>query len=199
MLYSMSSKKEDTRKRILEATWHLMEQHKGRGVAMSDIADKAGVSRQALYLHFKTRTELMVATVQYVDEVKNLDKRLKKLDSADSGVELLERYIEVWGNYIPEVYSLAKALLNTRENDEATAVAWNGCMSTLQELCARVIETLKKEGSLDSKWKKSEAVDMLWAVVSIHSWEQLVMECGWSNRRYVARMKVLLGSALVSD
>jgi len=194
----MSSKKESTRKRILNATWHLMEQHKGQGVAMSNIAKKAGISRQALYLHFKTRTELMVATVQYVDEIKNLDERLMKLNAASSGVELLERYIEAWGGYIPEVYSLAKALLNTRESDKATAIAWNGCMSTLQGICGRVIETLENDGTLNTRWKRNEAIDMLWATMSIYSWEQLTIECGWSNKKYIEWMKVLLINALVS-
>jgi AcrR family transcriptional regulator len=194
----MSSKKKDTRKRILEATWRLMEQHKGQGVAMGDIAKRAGISRQALYLHFKTRTELMVATVQYVDGVKNLDERLNQLNASGSGVELLERYIETWGNYIPEVYSLAKALLNTRENDEAAAVAWSGCMTTLRDICRQVIESMDNEGTLDHEWNQDEAVEMLWTTVSIHSWEQLTIECGWSTMKYIDRMKVLLLNALVS-
>jgi len=78
----MSSKKTDTRTRILTATWHLMEQRRGQGVSMSDIAKAAGISRQALYLHFDSRTELMIATVHYVDEVKGLNERLEKFQEA---------------------------------------------------------------------------------------------------------------------
>ena len=97
----MSSKKIDTRTRILMATWQLMEQRRGQGVQMGDIAKAAGISRQALYLHFGSRTELMIATSNYVDEVKGLNERLKQLKAATTGIELLEACIEVWGNYIP--------------------------------------------------------------------------------------------------
>jgi len=85
-----------------------------------------GISWQALYLHVDSRTELMVATVEYVDEVKGLNERLKQFKTATTGVELLEMFVDVWGNYIPDIYGLAKALLNTRETDEATVSAWNG-------------------------------------------------------------------------
>ncbi len=80
----MSSKNTDTRTRILEVTWRLMEQHRGQGVRMSDIAKAAGISRQAVYLHFGSRTELMIATSNYVDEVKGLNERLKRLQTAST-------------------------------------------------------------------------------------------------------------------
>ncbi|MCA9734998.1 helix-turn-helix transcriptional regulator, partial [candidate division KSB1 bacterium] len=74
----MSSKNKDTRTRILEVTWHLMEQQRGQGVRLADVAAAAGVSRQAVYLHFGSRTELMIATTAYVDEVKGLNDRLQQ-------------------------------------------------------------------------------------------------------------------------
>lgn len=54
-LYIMSSKnieKIDTRTRILASTCKIMEKQHGINVKMSDIAKDAGISRQALYLHF---------------------------------------------------------------------------------------------------------------------------------------------------
>lgn len=36
-----------------------MEDRRGQGVRMGDIAKAAGISRQAIYLHFDTRTALM--------------------------------------------------------------------------------------------------------------------------------------------
>ena len=103
----MSSKEIDTKTRILEATWQLLEEHRGQGVNMSDIARAAGISRQAVYLHFTSRTELMIATMNYVDEVKGLDERLNLFNSAKTGIELLDTCVDVWGNYIPEIYGLA--------------------------------------------------------------------------------------------
>jgi len=189
----------DTRTRILTATWQLMEQHRGQGVHMRDIAKAAGISRQAVYLHFASRTELMIATVHYVDEVKGLDERLNQLKAATTGIELLEASVEVWGNYIPEIYGLAKALLSTRDTDEATAAAWNDSMSCLRDACQEIIETLDREEILAPVWSHNEAVEMLFTMLSVHNWEQLTIECGWSTPQYIDWMKTLLRRTFVDQ
>lgn len=188
----MSSDEIDTRTKILSATWRLMERHRGQGVRMIDIAKAAGISRQAVYLHFGSRTELMIATTQYVDEVKGLNERLKHLQAATTGTELLEACVDVWGNYIPEIYGLAKAMLSTRETDQATAAAWENNMSCLRDLCREIIEALAHEGMLSPEWSQSEAIEMLWTMLSFHNWEQLTIECGWSTTQYIDWMKTLL-------
>ena len=192
MLYSMSSHEKDTKTRILEAAWHLMEQRQGQGVSMGDIAKATGISRQAVYLHFASRTELMIATSNYVDEVKGLNVRLNRLNEATNGIELLEICVEVWGSYIPEIYGLAKAMLMTRDTDEATAAAWNNNMKCLHDVCQEVIVALENEGILASEWSPKEAVEMFWTMISINNWEQLTKECGWTTSQYIDRMKMLL-------
>ncbi len=195
----MSSDLTDTKTRILNATWQLMEQRHGLGVNMSDIAKEAGISRQALYLHYASRTELMIATVHYVDEVKGLHDRLKQLENVTTGMELLERSVEVWGNYIPEIYGLAKALLIARETDDAAAAAWDDCMFCLKEACKQIIEALDSEGKLASEWSIDEAVDMLWTLLSIQNWEQLKIEDGWSTNQYITRMIMLIKRTFVEN
>ena len=194
----MSSNGEiDTKTRILEATWQLMEQRHGQGVSMSDIAQAAGISRQAVYLHFPSRTELMIATSNYVDEVKGLNERLNQFKAATTGIELLEACVDVWGNYIPEIYGLAKAMLMTRETDEATAAAWDGNMSCLRDVCRETIEALEREGILAPEWSRKEAIEMFWTMISINNWEQLTIECGWSTTQYIGWMKTLLKRTFV--
>ncbi len=193
----MAKKQTDTRTKILEATWHLMEKNCGLNVSMSKIANEAGISRQALYLHFKSRIDLMIATVNYVDDVKCLNERLKEFQAATTGIELLEACVDVWGNYIPEIYGLAKAMLNTRETDEAAAVAWSGCTSSLRDVCATTINTLAKEGKLSSNWTTKTATEMFWTMLSIYNWEQLTIEAGWSNKQYIDEMKNLLKQVFI--
>lgn len=198
----MSSESEiDTKTRILEATWRLMEANRGQGISMGEIAKASGISRQAVYLHFPSRTELMIATSHYVDEIKGLNERLKQLESVASGSELLARSVEVWGNYIPEIYGLAKAMLMSRDTDEATAAAWDNNMGCLRDLCREIIKALDAEGRLAAEWSteltQTDAIELLWTMLSINNWEQLTMECGWSNEQYIARMKLLLTRTFV--
>src|SRR5918996_5485583 len=115
----MSSGDPKTRTRILEATWRLMVGRDGRGVRMRDVAEEAGVSRQAVYDHFGSRADLMVATVRHGDEVLGLDGRLRRYRAATGGIERLGAIIEFWGNYVPEIHGIARALLGAPGTDEA--------------------------------------------------------------------------------
>jgi len=194
----MSSKEKNTRTKILEATWKLMEDRRGQGVRMSDIAKAAGISRQAIYLHFDTRTALMSATAIHVDVVKGLDERLKTVLSANSALEALEAYVDVWGNYVPEIYGLAKALA-ARETDEAAAIAWDERMACLRDGCREIIADLAAEGKLAPVWTQVEAVEMFWTILSFQTWEQLTVDCGWSVDQYTRWMKTLLTRSFVAD
>ena len=193
----MSSEEIDTKTRILEASWQLLEERQGQGVSMSDIARAAGISRQAVYLHFASRTELMIATMNYVDEIKGLNERLKQFNSAKDGFELLEACVDIWGNYIPEIYSMAKAMLMTRDSDEDMAAAWDNGMACLREVCETTITTLEREGKLADGWSAKEATDMLMTMISIANWEQLTVEYSWSQEQYVRWIKTLLTQTLV--
>jgi AcrR family transcriptional regulator len=193
----MSSDGSETRTRILEATWRLMEERNGQGVRMRDVAEAAGVSRQAVYIHFGSRAELMVATARYGDEVRGLDERLRRYRAAITGVERLEAYVEFWGNYIPEIYGIARALLAARETDEAVAAAWDDRMGVVREACRDIIERLHRDGTLAPGWTLDDAADLLWTMLSIRNWESLTIECDWSTNQYVGWMQELTKRAFV--
>lgn len=174
-----------------------MEERRGINVKMSEIAQNAGISRQALYLHFASRTDLMVATVSYIDEIKDVTHRIAKLQEADCAIVKLEAFMVFWGNYIPEIYGLAKALLNTRDTDEAAASAWDSCMAHLRGMSQKVVESICQEGMLVSHLGQQEASDLFWALVSIQNWEQLTLECNWSTEEYIERMTASLKLAFL--
>jgi AcrR family transcriptional regulator len=185
----MSSGDPKTRTRILEATWRLMVGRNGRGVRMRDVAEEAGVSRQAVYDHFGSRAELMVATARYGDEVRGLEGRLAGYRAASGGVERLEAFVEFWGNYVPEIHGIARAMLAARETDEAVAAAWDDRMGVVQEACRDIVGRLQRDGMLVPGWSLDEAGEMLWSLLSIGNWENLTLERGWPVDLYVDRMK----------
>jgi AcrR family transcriptional regulator len=195
----MSSGDPETRKHILDKTWRLMEKRKGQGVKIGDIARAAGVSRQAVYLHFGSRAELLVATVRYVDDVNHLEERLQALRASVNAVQSLESYVDFWGNYVPEIYGIAKALLAVRETDKDAAAAWNDRMQALHEGWRSAIECLVRESILSPEWDPDHAADAVWAMTSIAVWENLTIERGWSIDEYINRMKAILKKMLVKE
>lgn len=195
----MSSIEKDTRTRILEATWQLLEAEPGRRLSMSAIAKASGVSRQALYLHFSSRAELLIATTRYVDEVKGLDQRLAKVQQCTTAIEMLKVFVQEWGDYIPEVYGVAKALMMTKEADEAAAQAWSEIMGCLYAICVDIVRKLTEENKCSMAWDEKSAADFLWTVMSIHNWEQLVRDCDWDNERFVSFVTQSIISTLVNE
>ena len=195
----MSSYNPETRTRILQSALTLLESGGGNGVRMADIAKQAGISRQAVYLHFPTRAELLITTTLYVDEIKAIDDRLAKSRAAASGIARLDAYIDAWGNYIPEIYGILKALLAMKDSDDAAAAAWDGRMQAMREGCAAAIKALKDDGKLAAGLKPDQATDLLWTLLSVRNWEQLTIDCGWPQKRYIASLKRLARQAVVID
>ena len=146
----MSSENSETRTKILDSTVRMLEEHGGRGVRMADIAKKTGVSRQAVYLHFSSRTDLLVAATRYLDEKLDVDERLAPSQAATSGVERLALYIDCWGHYIPEIYGVGKALMLARDTDEAAAAAWDDRMAAMRDGCRAAIDALHADKMLES-------------------------------------------------
>ena len=186
-----------TRTRILESTRALLEENQGRGVRMSDIARRAGVSRQALYLHFGTRSALLIATTRHLDEVEGIEERLAPSRHAPSGTARLDAFVEAWGNYIPDIHGVARALLAVQDTDEAARDAWEDRMDAVRQGCAAAIAALVRDGDLAPEHDAEEATDLLWTLLSVRNWEQLTRDCGWSQERYVETVKALARHVLV--
>jgi len=195
----MSSKELETRERILVATVGTLERHGGRGVRMGDIAKAAGISRQAVYLHFASRADLLVAATKHLDEVLDIDGRLAASRAATSGVERLALFIDCWGNYIPEIYGVAKALILAQDTDAAAAAAWKDRMLAMRDGCRAAIDALYSDAALATGWTPKEATDALWTMLLVPNWEHLTGECGWSTQQYVRCMKTVAKRTFVEE
>ena len=195
----MSSSNKNTRTRILETAIQLLEERGGRGVHMGDIAKETGISRQAVYLHFTSRTDLLVAATRYLDEKLDVDRRLAPSRAATSGIDRLDLYVECWGNYIPEIYGIGKALLMACDTDDAADIAWKDRMAAMRDGCRAAIDALHADGKLAPEWSRPKATDALWTLLLVPNWESLTVECGWSTKEYIRRMKILARRVFVED
>lgn len=165
---------------------------------MSDVAKEAGVSRQAIYLYFPSRSDLLIHTTRYIDEIEDVAGQLGHVFDADEGQVRLERFVYAWGNYIPVVYGGAKRLMEIREEDEDAAAAWQDRMVGLYGACERIVETLDDQDQLAQDLTKTEATDLMWAGVSIRQWELLRLERKLSQDRYLELTHRSLVRTLVS-
>lgn len=180
----MSSGREPTRLALLKAARTLLEREPYSTVSMGAIATEAGVSRQAVYLHFGSKPELLLALVSYIDEVEGLPELLNRIRGAGSGVEALERFIDQVAALTPRVYRIGIALAAAAEHDAAAGAAWTDRMESRRATCGLIAARLEAEGSLSDALTAAEAADLLWAFSSMRVFEDLVEVRGYALERY---------------
>ncbi len=194
----MSSGKIETRQAILEAALQLFTQGDPSAVRMVDIAKIAGVTRQAVYLHFGSRTGLLVSLVQYVDEKEGLAALAQPVWDAATGVEALDRFVTLQAEYNPRIYSTAKIGISGRYGDDAVAAAWEDRMAGRREACRGLILWLERDGVLAPFDSLEEAADLLWTLTSIQVWEQLVIDQGWTAEQYDQYLRTVMRNVFVA-
>jgi AcrR family transcriptional regulator len=196
MLYTMSSTA--TRERILSAARTLLEDgHLDAG--LERVAKAAGVSRQAIYLHFGSRPALLLALVDFVDESEGLSELSAQVRVAPTGAEALDRLVRMNATYEPRIRAVALAHDIARRSDPDLEAAWQDRMERRRSLYAGVVKRLADERELSGDLSQREAVDLIWALLSPRVHEDLVVDRGWSRKRYESRLTMLLHAALLAD
>jgi AcrR family transcriptional regulator len=188
-----------TRARILDATWVLLTEQ-GAGIRVADIAARAEVSRQTVYLHFGDRNRLFVALGDHIDVTFGRDRLRQHVHGAPSGVESLRRWVETMSWYNGKIDPVARILEAMAETDEALdAMArdrWIGRRGHVE----RIVERIAREGHLAEGWADDEAIDLIYAITLPGSWRVLTGAVGWSQERYAHDVMALIAkSVLASD
>lgn len=195
----MSSTESDTRTRILNAAWKLLESSgPGKPVRMADVAKAAGISRQALYLHFPGRAELLRAVTRHVDAVRDIDARLAESRAARAGPARLDAFVAAWGNYIPEVHGLARALIAMYDSDAEARAAWDDRLAAIRQGFAAAVRALAADGLLRPDLTEDSATDLLAALHTVETWSRLVRGDGWPQDTYVVTMQRLARAAVMA-
>lgn len=190
--------KQKTRALILEASLQLLKRRQTSSVNMADIAKAAGVSRQAVYLHFSNRAELLAATLSYIDAKLELQVSLQPAIEARTGAKKISAFIRFWADYLNEIYPVLHALMRMQHEDDAAADVLSDKLLTAKDGCRDAVSALDDDGFLDLRWSKDTATDILWMLLSVDNWSMLVIESGWSKQQYVdhityAAKKTLIG------
>jgi len=111
----------NSRSRILDAALALIVKRGGADVTMMEIAKAAGVSRQAVYLHFADRAELLVSVARHADEKRGLYAEIRKITDAPSGIDALREAASLQARTNPGIWAIARAVDAVRRTDEAAA------------------------------------------------------------------------------
>jgi AcrR family transcriptional regulator len=188
----------ETRRRILQATWELLEQQ-GAGVRLVDVADRAGVTRQAVYLHFGDRSGLLVALVDFIDVSLGAVQLRAHIHGGATGVESLQRWIQTMSWYTAKIDRVTQVLESSQYQDKALAAAWRDRMDRRQQHLRSIVERIAAEGRLAKGWSVDTAVELLYVVTMPGAWRELTRELGWTAEDYTQNLTRLVRSALLTE
>jgi AcrR family transcriptional regulator len=181
-----------TRLRILDAALRLVTRQGGADVTLGEVAREAGVSRQALYLHFADRAALFLAVVRHADDRRGLPGMIRRIQEAPTGEAALREMAATQARMNPGIWPLARALDSVRRQDDAAERSWQERLSHRLDGCRAIVAQLVREGSLRADLSRDVAADLLWTLSSLRTWEDLVLLRGWSAQQYEQRLGDLM-------
>ena len=187
------------RGRVLDAALTLIASGATPHVTMAQIAKAARVSRQAVYLHFADRADLMVALARHVDDTLGLPAEIERLIAQPTGIQMLRGFVSLQARGNPAVWAVARAVEGVRRTDAAAARAWQDRLADRLAGCRAIVSRLQAEGNLRPGLDPSGAADLLWTITSLRMWEDLVLERGWSAQKYQGYLTNVLIGALTSS
>lgn len=191
-----AKQKTPARERILTAALALITRRGGADVTMAQIARAARLSRQAVYLHFADRAELLLALVAFIDEKRGLIDELQKIFRAPTGVEAMRGMVSLQVRSNPNIWAAARAIDAVRRTDPAAERSWQDRLKDRLQGCRQIVDRISKDGDLRAGLDPDAAADLLWTITSLRMWEDLVLQRGWAPEKYEALVMDLLLRAL---
>ncbi len=150
---------------------------------MVEVARAAGVSRQAVYLHFPSRAQLFIAVVQQMDDEADIQAQCSRALQAPDPVDAVRAFLATWLGFVAVIHPVATMLLATRNTDADAWAAWENRMADLRSGYRFGTRRLAAAGRLRAGLDAARAADLAWALSSIPVWEQLTVDRKWSHSR----------------
>ena len=188
-----------TRAALLAATRAIIEEEGFDALTMARVAERAGVTRRAIYLHFTTRTELVNALFAFVAEAEGLKASTDPVWAAQNSVAALDQWARHLARYHPPLLALSRAVDRVRRLDSDAARHHEYVVRAQRANCRRLATWLHREGQLMPCWTVDSATDMLWALISSDMVERLTVERRWSIKRFAEHLSSLLRSTFARE
>jgi AcrR family transcriptional regulator len=168
--------------------------NQGASLTMAEVAAQAGVSRQAVYLHFADRTALLTALVRYVDEGRAA--KVAAIAKAPSARAAVAAMVALGASDNPGLWPVARIFDGLRHGDAAVDAVWQERQGDWLGTCRAVAGRFQEEGALAPQLSLDAAADLLWTLTSPKLWEEVVVGRGWSAERYRRPVTYLAVGAL---
>jgi AcrR family transcriptional regulator len=175
----------ETRTQILEAAREMFEEFGYYGAGLGAVAKRAGVSRQAIYLHFASKAELLTALHLHIfdtDVVPVLERQA--ITEEMSALDVLDATVAVDAEVAAKVWRIHEALTTARRQHPEVDETLRPRESERYDELLRLGRRLERDGALPPEIPVGTFADMLWGLLNIGTYKNLVIERSWSLEQY---------------
>jgi len=189
----------ETRRRILDAALEAAGEL-GPSMRLADVANRAGVSHQGLYLHFQGRDALLVALLTHMVETFDVHARYRLVQEAPDGVTAIRALVDHLGFMNSKLDTIGWVLEEAQHLDQAFGQDWQRRVVGLREAIeSDVIGRLVSEGSLRTPWSVTDAADLFLSVTTLGTWRDLTLGLGWTPEEYTNNITRILEAGLMNE
>lgn len=185
-----------TRTEILDIAWELIAQN-GADVSVQEIANAANVSRQSVYLHFKTRGGLLMALVKRADDRFTIKEDFLTAITIVSPINRLDECLRIWFDFVVKIQPVACDLIRLRKTDKDAANAWADRMHDLRSWEYQLVKSLAADTALAQMWTVDDATDYLWSASSVQIWDILTNDQKWDVDKTSKILRMSIAKALL--
>ena len=144
------------------------------------------MSRQAIYLHFSSKAELLTELhlrVFETDVAPALERH--PIWTRPTALEGLDDSIVVDADVVAKVWRIHEALVLARRHHSEVDETLRERERARYEELLQLGRWLRKDGALTPTMRPSGFADVYWGLLSVGTHRALVSERGWSHARYV--------------
>lgn len=192
-----------TRWAILQAAQHLFLDLGFSATTMPLVAERAGVSVQTVYKNFANKAGLVKAVFDIAmagdDDPRAMIER-EKLSAVRAEPDPRRQFV-LYGEFVAQVaprhVPIQLLVRDAAASDPDAAAAWEKLQEERLRGMTMFAQALHRAGHLAPGVGTREARDVLWAYNSAELFQLLVLQRGWSPRRYGAWIGRQLIAALL--
>jgi AcrR family transcriptional regulator len=185
-----------TRRALLDATRSVIEECGPGSVTMAEVADRAGVTRGAVYKHFDSVAALIGALFDHVAETEGLEESLERVWAAPDSMAALKAWADHLAGYHARVLAVDRALQRVDGGDRPVAEHRARVARAQLANCRRLAAWMAREGQLAAGWDVRSARDVLYGLTSSDVIERLLHDRRWTQRQLGSQLSQLLCSGL---
>jgi AcrR family transcriptional regulator len=188
----------DTRVRIVEATWELLQSEGYAGMTIEAIAQRAEVSAQSVYAIFKSKTGILIELLNQSTFGADYDHAVRRALTA-SDPETRLRLAAPIARQIHDAQSATFDLLRGVGVVAPELAKLEQQRESLRyERQETMIISLSDAGRLRPELDHATARDIFWMLTGRDVYRMLVRERGWSSQKYQDWLSDSLVSALLT-